>query len=167
MKQFLASRTLVLVAVLAAIVLPPSLLPAADNVTDAIAVVRSTYTSDRQAFLTETMQLTESESTAFWPLYRQYRAEQEKLGDGLVKLVLEYADAYPNLSEERARQLLKDYTGLEKKLAGQRAWYLKKFAKILPAAKALRFAQLENRMDLALRLQLASAIPLSPGTHTQ
>jgi hypothetical protein len=166
MKQFLASRTLVLVAVLAAIVLHPSLLLAADNVTDALAAVRSTYTADRQAFLAETMQFTESESTAFWPLYRQYRAEQEKLGDSLVKLVLEYADAYPNLSEDHARQLLKGYTGLEKKLAGQRAWYLKKFAKILPAAKALRFAQLENRMDLALRLQLASAIPLAPGTHT-
>ena len=63
------------------------------------------------------MQLTESESTGFWPLYRQYRAEQEKVGDGLVKLVLEYADLYPNVPEDRARLLLKDYTALEKKLA--------------------------------------------------
>ena len=162
MKRFLASRTLLLVAALAAAAHGPSRLAAADSVTDAIAVVRGTYTADRQAFLAESMQLTESESTAFWPLYRQYRAEQEKLGDGLVKLVLEYADVYPNVPEERARKLFKDYTVLEKKLADQRAWYLKKFAKILPPAKALRFAQLENRLDLALRLQLASAIPLAP-----
>jgi hypothetical protein len=32
----------------------------------------------------------------------------------------------------------------------------------LSAAKALRWAQLESRMDLLLRLQLASAIPLVP-----
>ena len=81
--------------------------------------------------------------------------------------MLEYADAYPNVPEDRARRLLKDYAALEQKLADQRTWYLKKFARILPAAKALRFAQLENRMDLVLRLQLASAIPLVPGTRTQ
>jgi len=167
MKHISASRTAVLVTALAAAALWPASLTAAENVTDAIEVVRGTYTADRQAFLAETMQLTEGESAAFWPLYRQYRAEKEKLGDGLIKLVLEYADAYPNVPEDRAGQLLKDYTALEKKLADQRAWYLKKFAKILPATKALRFAQLENRLDLALRLQLASAIPLVPGAKPQ
>jgi hypothetical protein len=147
---------------LAAAALWPAGLSGADNINDVIKDARGVYTTDRLAFVAEAMQLTESESTAFWPLYRQSRAEQEPLGDDLVKLVLEYADLYPNVPEDRARQLLKDYTALEKKLASQRAWYLKKFAKILPASKALRFAQLENRLDLGLRLQLASAIPLVP-----
>ena len=66
------------------------------------------------------------------------------------------------MPEERAAQLLKGYVSLEKELANSRASYLKKFAKVLPASKALRLAQMENRLDLALRLQLASAIPLSP-----
>ena len=162
MKHSLVSRTVMLVAALAAITHSPACLAAVENPADAIAAVRGTYTADRQAFLAENMQLTDGESAAFWPLYRQYRAEQEKLGDGLVKLVLEYADVYPDVPEERARQWFKDYTAFEKKLADQRARYLKKFAKILPASKALRLAQLENRLDLALRLQLASAIPLTP-----
>jgi hypothetical protein len=135
---------------------------AADNLTDAIEVVRATYRADRQAFLAETLQLTETESAAFWPLYRSYRAEMDKLGDSLVKLALEYADVYPNVPEKRAQAMLKEYSALEQKLAGKRAWYLKRAAKILPAAKALRWAQLENRMDLGLRLQLASAVPLVP-----
>ena len=71
---------------------------------------------------------------------------------------------YPNVTEDRARQLLKEYSAWEQKLASERAWYLRKFAKILTPAKALRFARLEDRMDLALRLQLASAIPRVPGT---
>jgi hypothetical protein len=33
---------------------------------------------------------------------------------------------------------------------------------IISTAKALRWVQLENRMDLALRLQLAEAVPLLP-----
>ena len=134
----------------------------AQNVTDAIEIVRATYKADRQAFLAETLQLTESESAAFWPLYRSYRADMDKLGDGLVKLVLEYADVYPDVPEKRAQAMLKEYSALEQKLASQRAWYLKRAAKVLPAAKALRWAQLENRMDLVLRLQLAGKVPLVP-----
>ena len=109
------------------------------------------------------MQLTEAEGNAFWPLYRDYRAEMEKLGDGIVKLVLEYADAYPNVPEDRAEKLLKDYLALEKDLVSVRAKHLNKMAKVLPKSKVLRFAQLENRLDLAMRLQMASAVPLVPG----
>jgi hypothetical protein len=63
---------------------------------------------------------------------------------------------------DRARQLLKDYTALEEKLAKTRAAYVRRAGKLIPAAKALRWAQVENRMDLMLRLQLASVIPLLP-----
>jgi hypothetical protein len=58
--------------------------------------------------------------------------------------------------------MLKDLGDLEKKQLATRATYLKKFSKVLPATKNLRFAQVENRLDLALRLQLAASIPLVP-----
>ena len=77
--------------------------------------------------------------------------------------MLEYADQYPNVPESCARRMLKEYTTLEKKLVDKRAWYLKRAGKTLPANKVLRWAQLENRMDLGLRLQLAGKIPLVPG----
>ena len=155
-----------LLALLTALVISASA-GAAENITDAIEVVRGSYRADRQAFLAETLQLTESESTAFWPLYRSYRADMDKLGDGLVKLVLEYADVYPNVPEKRAQEMLKEYSALEQKLASQRAWYLKRAGKILSATKALRWAQLENRMDLVLRLQMASAVPLMPTAQSK
>ena len=86
----------------------------------------------------------------------------DKSADGIVELVLEYADLYPNVPDDRAKKLLKDYTALEEKHASRRAWFFKKFAKVLPAVKTMRFIQLENRLDLAVRLQLASVIPLVP-----
>jgi hypothetical protein len=162
MKYLLTCKSLLMIAALALVTPPSARLVAADTTTDSIDAVRGAYSVDRKAFVAEKMQLSESESAAFWPLYDQYRAGREKLGDGLLKLVLEYADMYPDVPEARGRELLKGYTALEKKLADQRASYLKKFARILPASKALRFAQVENRLDLALRLQLASAIPLTP-----
>jgi len=162
MKNLFRSFTPKIAAMLAAATLCPASCLAAEDFNASIASDRVAYGSERKVVLAEALQLTETESAAFWPLYAKYRAEQEKLGDALVKLVLEYADVYPDVPEDRARQLLKDYSVLEKNLVSNRASYLKKFEKIMPASKTLRFAQLENRLDLALRLQLASAIPLSP-----
>lgn len=160
MKTITASK-MILVAGLA-MLLASFRAGAAENLTDTFELLRSTYTADRQAVVAKTLQLTESESAAFWPLYRSYRADMEKLGDSLLKLVLEYADVYPNVPDERAREMLKQYTELEEKIVNKRTWYLKRATKSLPAAKVLRWAQVENRLDLGVRLQLAGAVPLVP-----
>ena len=157
-----AARTILLAAIAASLLALPAQRATAQAVTDEIEVVRGILKADRKVVVTEAMPLTETEIAAFWPLYREYRAEMDKLGDGLVKLVLEYADAYPSVPEDRAERLLKDYLALEKDLVNVRAKHLKKVAKVLPTSKVLRFAQLENRLDLALRLQMASAVPLAP-----
>jgi hypothetical protein len=158
----LLTRNALLLTAAASLLALPAQRAAAQNLTDEFEVVRSELKADRKVVIAEAMQLTNAESTAFWPLYRQYRAEMDKLGDGIVKLVLEYADAYPNVPEDRAGKLFKDYLALEKDLVNVRAKYLKKLAKVLPKSKVLRFAQLENRLDLVLRLQMASALPLVP-----
>ena len=166
MNTKLFTRTSLLLAVAASLLALPAQDTAAQTATDEIEALRGLLKADRKVVIAEAMQLSEAESATFWPLYREYRAELDKLGDGLVKLLLEYADAYPNVPEDRAAKLLKDYLALEKDLVNVRAKHLKKLTKVLPKSKVLRFAQLENRLDLALRLQLASAVPLVPTKQT-
>jgi hypothetical protein len=129
---------------------------------NALNAARSAIEAERQAVVTDALQLTAAEAERFWPLYRQYRAEMDRVGDRLVQLVKEYAQGYPEVPEDRAKQMLKDLTTLEKKHVATRTTFLKKFGKVLPAAKNLRFAQVEGRLDLALRLELAAGIPLIP-----
>lgn len=135
---------------------------AAQNVVDQIEVVRGALKADRKIVIAVGMQLTDEESSGFWPIYRDYRTAMDKLGDGRIELVLEYADLYPNVPEDRAKQMLKKYAALEEKTVSVRNKYLKKLGKVLPASKVLRFAQLENRLDLAVRVQVAASIPLVP-----
>jgi len=136
----------------------------AQTVVDGIEVIRATIKADRKVVIAENLKLTEAEGKAFWPLYRDYRHDVESANDELVKLVLEYADQYPNVSEESARGILKRYSKLETKLVDTRLKHLKKIGAVLPATKTLRFAQLENRLDLAVRLELAGSIPLFPAS---
>ena len=129
---------------------------------DLIEVARSVVTADRQAVVVATMQFTDTEAKDFWPLYRQYRSDMAKISDELINLVLEYAKAYPNVPEEQAKRMLKTYTYLQQQQVEKRAAHLKKYAKVLPAAKALRLAQVETRLDLLVQLQLAAGVPLTP-----
>ncbi len=133
---------------------------------DAVEVLRSDLKADRKAFIAENLALTPEESEKFWPIYRDYRTEVDRIADGIVKLVLEYADLYPNLPEEKASELLKSYTTAETKLVAVRTKYLKKLKAALPAAKVFRFAQLDNRLDLGVRVGLAAAIPVLPNNQT-
>ena len=134
----------------------------AQTVDDEIQVARSALKADRKATVAENMQFTVDEGKAFWPLYEQYRAKMEKQGDALVKLVKEYGQLYPNVPDDRAKVMLKELGDLEKKRVKTRNSYLKKIEKVMSPAKTLRFAQVETRLDLALRLELAASIPLVP-----
>ena len=129
---------------------------------DLIEVARSVVSTDRKAVVVAAMELTETEANGFWPLYREYRAAMDKIIDARMKLVLNYAKLYPNVPDDQAKAMLDTYTSLEQKQVEQRNVYLKKFSDILPAAKALRFAQVETRLDLLVHLNLAARIPLTP-----
>jgi hypothetical protein len=129
---------------------------------DLIEVARAVVTADRKTVVAAAMELSDDEAKDFWPLYREYRAAMDKIGDDRIKLVLDYAKVYPNVPEEQAKEMLNTYTSLEQRQVEKRNAYLKKFAKVLPAAKALRFAQVETRLDLLVHLNLAARIPITP-----
>ena len=139
---------------------PAPLLAQSDD--EVIKMIRSDIAADRQAVVAQGLQLTDQEARGFWPLYHQYRVASDQVADGLVKLIKEYAGCYPNVPQDRATKMLKRLTTLEKQHLATRTSYLKKFGKVLPADKNLRFAQIENRLDLAVRLQLAASVPIVP-----
>lgn len=155
------ARWLIVAGFLATLAVRPAL---AQTALDGVEVARTTIKADRKTVIAENMQLTEAEGKAFWPLYRDYRHDIDKANDELVKLVLEYADLYPNVPEDRAKDMLKRYSKMESELVAVRVKHLKKIGTVLPATKTLRFAQLENRLDLAVRLGMAASIPLVPPT---
>ncbi len=154
----------VVIAMVSVAVLAPG--GAAQTASDQIAVGRDEIRAGRTADVAKFMQLTEEEGKAFWPLYREYRAAMDQVVDGLFSVIAQYAEVYPNVPTTRAKQILKDYMTLEQRFVDTRAAYLDKFTKTLTPAKALLLAQVEYRLDLAVRAQLVKAIPLIPAPAT-
>ncbi len=139
-----------------------TLLGTAQGSREAVESLRGDLKASRTAMIAEEMQLTEKESDAFWPIYRKYRADVDKVTDRIVKLIFEYADLYPEVPDRKAGEMLREYSKVETELLSIKRKYYKKLGKVLPAAKVFRFAQLDNRYDLGTRVALAAWIPMLP-----
>ena len=132
-----------------------------EDLTSDIALTRASIQLRRQTIVTSVMDLTPTESQAFWPLYREYRIEMAKVGDRVSKLLVDYAAQYDTLSDDQAKKIMKEWLSIEKAKMDVKGKYIARFQKILPARKVMRFFQADNKLDAVLNSQLASVVPLA------
>lgn len=117
--------------------------------------------ADKKAVYAKNLGLSASESAAFWPIYDEYEAKVKKLDDRFLANLNRFAEKYDVLSEDEAAAILKEKMAIEKERSALKQSYTKKFAKALPAKKALRYAQLETRIENMIRRDVYGLIPLT------
>ena len=126
----------------------------------AIQMLRQEVGKDRREIVKANMLLTNSEAARFWPLYDEYRAEMNKIGDKRVKLITDFAANRDSMSEDEGLRLLKERLDIEKEKNDVRGDYVKKFNKELSARTTARFFQIDQKLDAAVEAALAAKIPL-------
>jgi hypothetical protein len=126
----------------------------------AIQMLRSEIGKDRREIVKKNMLLTESESARFWPLYDQYRAEINKLGDRRTKLITDYAANRNSMSEDEAGRLTRERFQIQKDKLDIQESYYKKMSKALSERTAARFFHIDSKLDAAIDAELAAHIPL-------
>jgi hypothetical protein len=117
--------------------------------------------TDKKAVYAANLGLTEEESARFWPIYDQYEAKVKPLQDRLVANINNFAEKYDTLSDADATAILKEKMAIEKERDALKQEYTKKIEKVLPGKKALRYAQLETRIEIMVRSRVYSLIPLA------
>jgi hypothetical protein len=132
----------------------------AQSYDDYLEVVREALKVEKKAVVASEMQLAETETAAFWELYNQYNTELYKIHTLRVNIIKEFANGYDNLSNEQADKLWLNTMDYKAKLLSLNKSYYKKFKKILPATKAARYFQIENKIGAIIDAELANEIPL-------
>jgi hypothetical protein len=117
--------------------------------------------TDKRAVYANNLDMTGTESAAFWPVYDEYEAHLKKLDDRFLNLVNDFAAKYDTLGDADATAMLKEKLRIEKERIALKEKYTMKIAKVLPPKKALRYAQLETRIEIMLRRSVYSMIPLA------
>jgi hypothetical protein len=126
----------------------------------AIAELRQEAGQDRRAIVKANMLLTNSEATLFWPLYDEYRGEREKIGDRKVKVITDYLAKRDSMTQDEATELTKEYLSVQKDTVDLKEDFYKKMSKTLSPRTVSRFFQIDQKLDAATDLVLASKIPL-------
>jgi Spy/CpxP family protein refolding chaperone len=135
--------------------------PAAPSVKADEQIILKQVMTDKRAVYAQNLQLTEAESHAFWPIYDEYEIKAKKLNDEFLSLVDDYAAKFGSITDEDAAAMLKTKMRIEKEREDLKQAYTKKIAKALPPVKALRYAQIETRLDNMLRREVYGLIPLA------
>jgi hypothetical protein len=126
------------------------------------AELRARIQSDKKGIIQRNLPLTEKEAKDFWPIYDKY--EQELAGPQSVinRSIIDYVNAGTNITDANAKRIVDQILKAQVSEAKIRQSQFAKVSKVLPAAKAARFMQLENKMRSVILYETASAIPLVP-----
>jgi len=123
-------------------------------------IVREKLRADKKFFIASNMELTEAEGKAFWPVYEQYQPELMKLGEKKLQLIKKFSDNFETMSDEKAKELLNEYLGIDTTRHKVRLQFLPKFREVLSQKKVTRYYQLEQKAFAAANYELAANIPL-------
>jgi hypothetical protein len=130
-----------------------------------VKLLRQDIQSRKKQLIAANLTLTDSEATKFWPVYDQFGAEMNTLGDQKLALIKEYAQGFGSLTDAQAQSLLNRSLALDAAVAQLRIKYVPIVNKVLPGTKTATFFQMERRITNMIDLQVASQIPLVQEQH--
>ena len=134
--------------------------PDAGNLRAFIELARSDLRTGKGFVVAQNLPLTDEEAMEFWPLQREYDEEFNKLLDERLNGIIQFANDYDNMTNEKATSLAKTAFDLEEKRTDLKRKYFKKFCKVIPPIKAARFFQIDNQLNMAIDLRVAASLPL-------
>ncbi len=125
-----------------------------------IALARQSAHTDRQVLIMGNTHFTADESAEFWPAWKQYRAAMAANTDRMLTLIANFAGHYEEMTDLKANELMVDSFSIKMQDLVIKQQFAKDISKFMPAKKVMRVIQIENKLDAALQMKLASEIPL-------
>lgn len=115
------------------------------------------------AFFNEKLQLSQNESTRFWPVYNDYQNRRDKITRDRNTLMRYYEQNRGNLTDAEARETINKYLGFQQEETRLLEQYTRRFEEILPPRKVMHifFVELEFKKWLLdqLRENKSAATP--------
>src|SRR3974377_778355 len=70
-----------------------------------VQLIRQDVQAQKNQIITDTMAFTASEAAAFWPVYKEYAAEQHAIATKRLDLILDYARNIDKMDDQKAHDL--------------------------------------------------------------
>jgi hypothetical protein len=123
-------------------------------------LLRTDLKTKKEAIIKEEMQLTAQQASAFWPIYRDYDAHQNKLIDQKLSVFQEYAQNFMSMTDQKADQLAQKVIALDDQRLALRKKYYQLMKAALPTVLVVRFFHVESQIQSLMDLQIDSSLPI-------
>jgi hypothetical protein len=150
-----------LAAMLAAFVLASMpVLAGAGSLESEIELLRSDLKTGKVEVVKEALHLEGAKADAFWPVYRKYQLDLDKIGDKRIALIKDYAANFDSMTAEKAKTLVKQALDLQSQRTTLLKNYYGQFEKVLGSIEAAKLVQVEHLIMALVDVQLAAEMPL-------
>ena len=126
----------------------------------AVDAVREAVRTDKRGLVAKNLPLTEAEAKKFWPLYDGYQKDLDRIRKRQNRVVLDFVNSQSALTDANAKRIAKEFIEAEAEEQKLRERQLKEVAAVLPAAKAVRYLQIENKVRILNQYDVAAQLPL-------
>lgn len=123
-----------------------------------VEIIQEAFGLEKKVAVAEFMELEES-AEGFWNIYDEYELERKKLGKERIQIISDYAQSYPEISDEKILELLKRTQSLKKSSDKLQKTYFKKLKKEVGVSKAAQFWQLESYFNSIVQANIYTRIP--------
>lgn len=130
------------------------------NIQEYIKLLRQDVRKDKAKLMGAVMQLDADDATKFWPIYKEYSAELDKVNDLRVANIMEYSKTYTQMTDQKADELVHSAMEFQKQRNELLGKYYDRFKESLGAITAARFVQVEHQLLLLIDLEIASQLPV-------
>src|SRR6478736_1839824 len=123
-------------------------------------LIRSAFKLEKKALVAQFLALKNEDAAKFWPLYDKYELERSELNTRRIKLIDTYATKYESMDDASTDALVKESAAIQKKEVALREKYYGTVKKSVSTNVAARFYQIEDAINVGVRMELFSQIPM-------
>ena len=128
--------------------------------TGSLDALRDAVRSDKRGLVERNLQLTPEEAKRFWPIYDAQQREQDKITQRLNRSIVEYVNQESTMSDANAKRIARDLLKASAEEEKLREKTFRQLTEALPARKAVRYLQIENKIRAVQRYEMAERVSL-------
>jgi Spy/CpxP family protein refolding chaperone len=126
------------------------------------AELRARVQADKKGVVQKNLPLTEAEAAKFWPVYEKIQKDIAGPQSQVNRAIVDYVANEATMNEAQVKKLVKEVLDAQSREMKLREKHWAEVQKVLPAKKAARYMQIENKIRALLAYEAAAAIPLIP-----
>lgn len=114
----------------------------------------------KKAIVASSLELTDAEAKKFWPVYDAYQRKLDGINRQYTRAIEDVVMSGRPVSDAYARNLTKELAEVEDADSRARKSMYAAVVKALPGRKAIRYLQIESKVQAGYRYEVASTFPL-------